>query len=165
MKQKLKEEIDKIDFFELAKQEKNPRKRIRLLAMGQVKRKKVRYEIAEMYQITTETIRKWVSGFLQHGLEALEEKPRKGRKRKLSSEREEEFRVEVERLQEQREGGRIRASDIQQMLEEKFAVKLAQPSIYHLLKRCRLSWISARSKHPKANKVEQEEFKKNSKRK
>ncbi|MDR2540198.1 MAG: winged helix-turn-helix domain-containing protein [Chlamydiales bacterium] len=59
--------------------------------------------------------------------------------------------MEVEKLQEQRQGGRVRASDVQQMLEEKFAVKWAQPSIYHLLKRCRLSWISAKTSKSKSS--------------
>lgn len=160
-KKKLQEKMSAINFFELAKKEKHPRVRIRLLAMGHVKRGTFRNEIAEMYQITTESIRSWVSKFLQNGIKGLKEGQRSGRKKKLPTEREEEFRKEVERLQEQRPGGRVRASDIQIMLKEKFSVEFAHPSVYHLLRRCRLSWISARSKHLRMNEFDQEEFKKN----
>ena len=56
-------------------------------------------------------------------------------------------------------------TDIQVLLKEKFSVDHALPSVYHVLERCGFSWISARSKHPKADPVVQEDFKKNSKKK
>ena len=93
------------------------------------------------------------------------EKRPAGDKRKLSSEREEEFRQQVEQLQGSLEGGRVRGQDVQVLLKEKFCVDHALPSVYHVLERCGLSWISARSKHPKSNPEAQEDFKKNSKKK
>jgi transposase len=102
---------------------------------------------------------------LTEGVEGLRDKTGKGRKRKLSPEREEEFRQQVEELQEEREGGRVRGQDVQVLLKEKFCIDHALPSVYHVLDRCGLSWISARSKHPKSDPAAQEEFKKNSKKK
>lgn len=157
--------LSKTDFFVLAKQEKHPRTRIRLLALGHVKNGTKKQNIAEMFQIHPITLRQWVRRFLKGGLPALQEGYRSGRRKRLQEDDEEKFRQEVEKLQENREGGRVRAADIQVLLKEKFSVDHALPSVYHLLERCGLSWISARSKHPKTDPIVQEDFKKNSKKK
>ncbi len=154
-----------IDFFQLAKQEPNPRIRIRLLALGNLQAGKTKKEVIGIFNISFPTLRKWVTRFAAEGIDGLKEKPGKGRKRKLSLEHEEEFRKEVELLQEQKEGGRIRGQDIQVLLKEKFCVDHALPSVYHVLKRCGMSWISSRSKHPKTSLEIQEDFKKKSRKK
>jgi len=154
-----------IDFFQLAKREPNPRTRIRFLALGHLKRGINKQEIAEMFQIVPASLRRWVLRFIAKGLQGLKEQPGKGRKKKLCKEQEEEFRQEVEKLQALREGGRVRGQDIQVLLTEKFGVNYALPSVYHVLERCGLSWISARSKHPKSDPMIQEDFKKNFKKK
>lgn len=56
-------------------------------------------------------------------------------------------------------------SYIQVLLKENFCVDHALPSVYHVLERCGLSWISARSKHPNSDPEAQEDFKKNFKKK
>lgn len=140
-----------VDFFQLARHEPHPRTRIRFLALGHLKAGKSKQEIAEMFQIVLITLRRWVLRFIAEGLDGLKEQPGKGRKKKLLAEKEEEFRQEVENLQTRREGGRIRGQDIQVLLKEKFSVDHALPSVYHVLERCGLSWISARSKHPKSD--------------
>ena len=155
----------KIDFFQLAKREPNPRTRIRFLALGHLKAGKSKQEVSEMFQIVLISLRRWVLRFIANGVNGLQEQPGKARKKKLSVEQEEEFRQEVEKLQTLRKGGRIRGQDIQILLKEKFCVDHALPSVYHVLERCGLSWISARSKHPKSDSVLQEDFKKNSKKK
>lgn len=45
-------------------------------------------------------------------------------------------------------------------MENKYGIKCSLKSAYNHLKRARLVWISARSKHPNANPDAQEEFKK-----
>ena len=165
---RLKDEIAKLsgtDFFQLAKKESDSKIRIRLLALGHLDAGKTKTEVAEMFQITFPTLREWLTRFIAEGIEGLKERTGKGRKRKLPPEREEEFRQQIEKLQENREGGRVRGQDIQVLLKEKFCVDHALPSVYHVLERCGLSWISARSKHPKSDVSAQEEFKKNSKKK
>lgn len=153
------------DFFQLAKREPHPRTRMRLLALGHLQAGKTKTEVIEMFQIVFPTLREWLMRFIAEGVQGLQEKPGKGRKRKLSAEHEEKFRQQVEELQESREGGRVRGQDVQVLLKEKFCVDHALPSVYHVLERCGLSWISARSKHPKSDPVAQEDFKKNSKKK
>lgn len=154
-----------IDFFQLAKKESHPKTHIRFLALGHLQSGKTKNEVAHMFQISLTALRKWLLRFLTGGVDGLRAKAGRGRKRKLLPEQEEEFRQQVEQLQENREGGRVRGQDVQVLLKEKFCIDHALPSVYHVLERCGLSWISARSKHPKSDPVAQEEFKKNSKRK
>jgi transposase len=153
------------NFFSLAKTEQHPRDRIRLLALGHVKNGTKKQSVAEMFQIHPITLRQWLRRFFHGGIAALKEGFRSGRKKKLPANQEAFFVQEVERLQETRKGGRIRAADIQVLLKEQFCVDYALPSVYHLLERCGLSWISARSKHPKSDPIAQEDFKKNSRQK
>lgn len=165
---KFQEEIAQLkgpNFFQLAKGEPHPRVRIRLIALGHLQSGKTKTEVTDMFQITFPTLRSWILRFIAEGLKGLKEKKRKGRKRKLSTLQEENFCQQVEELQQNRQGGRIRGQDIQVLLKEKFYADYALPSVYHVLERCGLSWISARSKHPKSNPHAQEEFKKNFKKK
>ena len=153
--------IQEVDFFQLAKQAVDSRMRIRLLALGHLRAGKLKREIISMFRISFPTLREWLVRFIAEGVAGLQDKSGKGRKRKLPTDQEEEFRKRVESLQEGREGGRVRGQDIQVLLKEQFYVDHALPSVYHVLKRCGLSWISARSKHPKSNPIIQEDFKKN----
>lgn len=165
---RLKDEVAKLsgtEFFQLAKKEPHPRTRIRLLTLGHLESGRTKTEVAAMFQVSFPTLRTWLVRFIAEGVEGLRDRDGKGRKRKLSSEREEDFRQQVEELQENREGGRVRGQDVQVLLKEKFCVDHALPSVYHVLERCGLSWISSRSKHPKSDPAAQEEFKKNSKKK
>lgn len=153
------------DFFQLAKREPHPRVRIRLLALGHLQSGKTKMEVADLFRITFPTLRAWILRFIAEGLNGLQEKKGKGRKRKLPSSQEENFRQQIEALQQTRSGGRIRGQDVQVLLKEKFCIDHALPSVYHVLERCGLSWISARSKHPKSDPQIQDDFKKNSRKK
>lgn len=153
------------DFFRLSTTEPHPRTRIRLLALGHLQSGKRKTEVVNMFQITFPTLRKWLLWFIEDKIQGLKEGQRSGRNKKLPLEKEEEFRQQVEALQEMRGGGRVRGQDIQILLKEKFSADYALKSVYDVLKRCGLSWISSRSKHPNSDPVLQEEFKKNSKKK
>ena len=161
-------ELDQLagtDFFQLAKRESHPRVRTRLLALGHLQSGKTKTAVIDMFRITFPTLRTWILQFIAEGIDGLRLRQGRGRKRKLSADQEENFRQQVEELQQARKGGRIRGQDVQVLLKEKFSVDHALPSIYHVLERCGLSWISARSKHPKSDPEAQEDFKKNSKKK
>ncbi len=158
-------QLNGTDFFQLAKQELHPRVRIRLLALGYLQSGKTKTEVANIFQITFPTLRSWILRFIAEGMNGLQEKKGKGRKRKLPCSQEENFRQQIEELQQNREGGRIRGQDVQVLLREKFYVDHALPSVYHVLERCGLSCISARSTHPKSDPQVQEDFKKNPRKK
>jgi transposase len=111
------------NFFSLAKTEQHPRDRIRLLALGHVKNGTKKQSVAEMFQIHPITLRQWLRWFFHGGIAALKEGFRSGRKKKLPANQEAFFVQEVERHQETRKGGRIRAADLQVLLKEQFCVE------------------------------------------
>ena len=68
----------KVNFFQLAKRDSNPRIRIRLLALGHLQIGKKKKEIIEMFQITLITLRRWVLRFTTQGINGLNERSGKG---------------------------------------------------------------------------------------
>lgn len=118
-------------------------------------------EVAEMLNYSRNSIMKWVEKFEQKGIETLlGTKPGRGRAARISSKLSTEFSEAVISLQANRNGGRVIGKDIVGMVQEKYAVKYSVSGIYKLLSRMGLSWVSARSIHPKADLEAQESFKK-----
>ena len=118
--------------------------------------------LAPLLGICRQTIGSWLSRLRDHGIDGLYDRPRSGAPTHLSREREVEFVQEVIELQNQREGGRLRGVDIRALLKEKYHCHYTEGSIYTLLKRLKLSWVTGRSMHPEANLQKQEAFKKTS---
>ncbi|MCK5354164.1 MAG: winged helix-turn-helix domain-containing protein [Methyloprofundus sp.] len=145
----------------LARQEKHSRTRIRWLAMAHLQEGREYHEIATFLCIKVGTIKLWLRKFKADGLDGLRESPRSGARRKLDTNQEPAFKKAVVSLQEKREGGRITGYDIQQLLEEQFQIECCLSSVYNLLSRLNLVWITVRSKHPKQSEAIQEDFKKN----
>lgn len=153
-------EIYSHDFAKLSRHEKNGRVRIRLLGLFHIQKGKSYQETADILQVANVAPKRWVKRLTQGGLSALQEQPGRGRKRKLKVISQEDFCRSVEQLQENRTGGRIRAKDIQGLLEKEFKVHYALSSVYHILHESNMSWITGRSQHPKADIIVQETFKK-----
>jgi transposase len=150
------------DFHSLAKTEPHPRTRIRFLGMAHLQDGLAYQEIATALRIPKITVQGWVQRFKTEGLDGLRESPRSGAKRKLAADQEAEFKDAVVRLQEQRSGGRITGHDIKALLEEQFQVICCLNSVYNLLARLNIVWITVRSKHPKQSQASQDTFKKTS---
>jgi transposase len=118
-------------------------------------------EVAKMLNYSRNSIIKWVERFEQEGIKTLlETKSGRGRVSQISSEFSTEFSEAVIFLQENRNGGRITGKDIVDMVQKKYGVQYSVSGIYKLLSRMGLSWVSARSIHPKADLEAQETFKK-----
>ncbi len=148
------------DFAALARTEQHARTRIRLLGMAHLKEGYLYREVARFLGVHLTTVQDWVQRFSAEGLDGLRESPRSGATRQLSSDQEEAFRIAVMALGEQREGGRITGKTIRTLLAEQFGVHCCLSSVYHLLHRLGLVWITARSKHPKQDQAVQDAFKK-----
>lgn len=146
----------------LAKNEAHARTRVRLLGMAHLKDGLSLNDIAKALRVHEATVHGWIQRFNAQGLDGIIESPRSGAKRKLAAEQEALFKAAVIGLQAQRSGGRITGHDIRVLLEEKFQVYCCLNSVYNLLARLGLVWISVRSKHPKQSQANQDNFKKNS---
>jgi transposase len=148
------------DFALHAKHEKKPLKRVKLLALEQIKKGNGYREVASMLGVHETAIKKWVIRVAADGLSGLEIKAGRGRKSKLDPSKIEEFKMAVQDLQKKRSGGRINVQDITEMANEKFGTSYTTKGMYDLLHRINMVWISARSKHPSHNAAAQEAFKK-----
>jgi transposase len=148
------------DFAALARTEKHARTRIRFLGMEHLNEGYLYREVAQFLGVHLTTVQDWVHRFSAEGLDGLRESPRSGATRKLSANREEAFKAAVMALGEQREGGRITGHTIRTLLAEQFGVHCCLNSVYNLLHRLGLVWITARSKHPKQDQAVQDAFKK-----
>ena len=110
-----------------------------------------------------QSVYKWLYRYKEGEVESLKDQGGRGRKNTLSDEQEEEFKIAVCELQEQREGGRVVGHDIKDILKNKFNVECTDSTVYKLLHKVGLSWISGRTYHPNKDLEAQETFKKTSK--
>lgn len=148
------------DNFEILYKEGGQRKHgIRLLAMWQLQKGASMTAVCSMLGKTQKTIRQWRNLYERGGLQALLSiRAGRGRKGRLPDRI--TFAHDIEELQAQRSGGRIRCQDIVEMICKKYQISYSQSGMYHVLHRFGFAWISARSKYPKHNPELIENFKK-----
>ena len=159
------EELHKHDFDKLARSEGSPSERRRFLAFAHIKDGKSFSEAARMVRVEPRTVITWVKNFREFGIEGLKQKKVSGAKRLISKEVEEMVSKAVDEMQKSRPGGRVRGRDIWEMVNKNYGISLSNGSLYRLLHRAGLSWITGRSQHPKTDLERQENFKKTLKKK
>jgi len=150
----------KYDFISISHREKNPRTRIRLLAMANLKDGIPLTKVALSLKVTYKTVSKWLREFEKSGIQGLRDKPRSGRKSKFRYEDSNNLKYDIMKLSEDKVGGSINGKDIQKLLKEKYNADYKLKSVYVLLHRIGMAWMSCRSKHPNSDIVKQENFKK-----
>ena len=148
------------NFTEIAKTEKNSRKKVRLLALAHAANGESYIDISNMLKVHYHTVRQWVQNFLNDGLDGLNEKKGRGTKALLSKDEELELLKAINVEYDNLNGGRLFGYDIQKMIYDKFGIKCSLSTVYNILHRAGLVWISARSKSPKVDLEAQEDFKK-----
>jgi transposase len=153
------------NFARLAKTEKNARQRIRWLAFAHILEGKSLSDTARIVKVLPRTVITWVSKFRKNGIDGLKEQRGRGRKRSIEEKDEEAIGVLVEEMQRKKEGGRIRGADVHKMIAVQYGINLSNGSLYRVLHRAGLSWITGRSRHPQADVAKQEGFKKTLKKK
>ena len=138
------------------------RGRMRCLAMFHLQQGKKMKEVSEIVQQSRVSIHKWLCWLNEEsGIEHLVGFVRgRGRHSKLSFVGSQDIISEIERLQADRDGGRVTGKDIQAMIQDNWGVSYTLSSVYTLLKRLNIVWITSRSHHPKADIAAQESFKK-----
>ena len=149
-----------IDFVALAKAEPKAKKRLRYLALAHFQQGHSRTEIAKFLKVGRNTVNKWVSNFLAHGLPGLEDKSSPGRPAQLSQTQLESLSRFIQKRSENEQGGRLTGMDIQRFIEQKFGVTYEISNIYRLLRMLGFAWITSRSKHPQQSQGAQDAFKK-----
>jgi len=154
-----------IDFLSLSKKEKKPRVRIRLLGLAHIKDGASYRKTAKMLKVSLVSVQNWANRFKKSGLKGLNDQEGSGCKPLFPQEKEEELKRLILEKQSKKSGGRLTGTDIKKIVNDDFGVKCALRTVYDLLHKIGLVWISSRSKHPKNDKKAQEDFKKNFKKK
>ena len=152
--------IQQYDFDKLAKTEGNARERRRFLAFAHIREGKTFTETAIAIRVKLRTLMNWIKQFKHEGIQGLKDKAGRGAKPFLPEEHRQAFRQAVLELQKNRVGGRIRGSDVLELMRMKYGVDPSLRTVYDTLKRAELVWITGRSIHPKADLEAQEAFKK-----
>lgn len=156
------EDVQRYDFDKLANTTGNARERRRFVAFAHMREGKTFTETAIAVRVKLRTLMNWVKKFKTERLEGLKDKPGRGAKPFLPEGHRAAFRQAVLELQEKKTGGRVRGSDVLELMKTKYGVDPSLRTVYDTLKRADLVWITGRSIHPKADLEAQEAFKKTS---
>lgn len=155
----LVQKIQDYDFKLEYKNERNPIIKIKFLALHHLQSGKLLKDVADIILYDESAIRRWVRSFIEFDYEGLIEREGRGKKPRLPCEQEEIFKIELDILHDEKNGGRVTVDDIQQLLLKKFDCNYSRSGIYTLLDRLNIVWITGRSKHPKHSPELIEEFK------
>ena len=155
----MKKTKDLILEIQTYKVERDARIKIKLLALDHLREGRLIDEVSNITRYDSKSIKSWLELFILFDYEGLIERAGRGRKPRLSSVEEENFKIELDNLQESRKGGRIVAFDVQGLLANKFDCCYSISGIYALLDRLNIVWISGRSKHPKQSQEAIDQYK------
>ena len=134
----------------------------RMLALALVLEGSSRAEAARHAGMDRQTLRDWVHRYNAGGLDALRDRPRSGRRPRLTPEQGAELATVVEQGPDPDRDGvvRWRRIDLQALIEARFAVRLHERTVGKVLRRLGFTRLSGRPRHPKADAAAQEAFKK-----
>jgi transposase len=148
------------EFRALARVERDPRKRVRLLALANVGDGMTVEQAARAGGMGRATLYRWLARERTGGAAALGDRPRSGRRRKLDTEQRAELKTWVLAGPEIERDGIVawRGGDVRAMVEQRFGVKLALSSTYRLLGELHLSALVPRPRHREADPAAQTAF-------
>lgn len=152
--------LNEHDFLKLSKAESKPRARVKLLILHQLSQNKSLEDIGKDFGYHPQSIGIIRKNYWLFGLKSIYDKPGRGRKSRLAEKDIEAFKQAIVEAGQQRGGGRLTATDIARIAKEDFNATYTPKGIYGLLHRIGMSWVSARSQHPKADPEVMETFKK-----
>jgi transposase len=134
----------------------------RMLALALVLEGSSRQEAARHAGMDRQTLRDWVHRYNEEGLAGLYDRPRSGRRPRLTPEQEAELAAAVDRGPDPGRDGvvRWRRVDLQALIEVRFAVHLHERSVGKVLRRLGFARLSVRPKHPLSDPAAQDTFKK-----
>jgi transposase len=151
--------IQEYDFKLEFKKERNPLIKIKLQALHHLQSGRMLKDVADIVLYDEKAVRSWIRAFVDFDYEGLIDKKGRGQKPRLPTDKEEDFKEELDKLYENKNGGRVKVDDIQAMLVDKFDCNYSASGVYTLLDRINIVWITGRSKHPKHSQDLIENFK------
>ena len=136
----------------------------RMLALALVLEGSSREAAARAAGMDRQTLRDWVHRYNAEGLAGLHDRPRSGRKPRLTPEQIGELDKVVEQGPDPGTDGvvRWRRVDLQAVIVQRFGVQLHERSVGKLLRRLGFARLSVRPQHPSSDPEAPEAFKKGS---
>src|SRR3954465_14345584 len=134
----------------------------RMLALALVLEGSSREDAARAAGMDRQTLRGAAHRHNAEGLAGLRDRPRSGRKPRLTAEQEAELVTAVERGPDPDRDGvvRWRRGGLRALIEARFAARLHERTVGKVLRRLGFARLSVRPRHPKADAAAQEAFKK-----
>lgn len=136
----------------------------RLLAIALVREGSSRAAAARAVGAERQALRDWVIRYNAEGLDGLKDRPKPGRRPRLS----EDNLAELDRLVDKGPDMaldkvvRWRCVDLKEVAEQRFGVRLSERSMARILRSRRFVRLSVRPQHPNTDEAAQEAFKKTS---
>jgi transposase len=155
----LVKKIQEYDFKLEYKHERNPIIKIKFLALHHLQSGMLLKDVADVILYDESAIRRWIRSFVDFDYEGLIDREGRGAKPRLPPAQEEIFKIELDILHDEKNGGRVTVDDIHALLYNKFDCNYSRSGIYTLLDRINIVWISGRSKHPQSSQEAIELFK------
>jgi len=149
------------ELMALAKSQSNSRlfRRIQAIALAQQG-----YSCPRILKITgacRRAVQSWVAKYNAHGIDGLKDKPRSGRRCKLTAAQLRRFQERIDAGVTQADGlASLNARAIRKILKREFHVLYSLTGVYELLHRLGYSCLMPRPRHENADPQEQERFKK-----
>ncbi len=113
--------------------------------------------VAEIYNISRETLMRWIRKFKEGGSSSFSVAKGRGRPSKLSEAQQLEIKNYIEK-----NGAELSSKKVQRYVEEKFGISISETTGYRFLRSSGFSYITPRPSHYKKDPQKQEEFKKKS---
>ena len=148
------------DYSQLAKKELNPKNKIRLLAMANIKDGMSLKDTAHVLKTPWHTIQTWLQNFRKEGITGLYIKMTKYKPSKITAEIKSWIGEFMKTLYSSNVGGSITGKELLSIVQKHFSLDCCLQTIYNALHSLNLSWVSCRSKHPKSDFEVQKLYKK-----
>src|SRR5271170_7169696 len=151
---------DLLRLQDLADRERNAFRRDRYRAVRLALQGKEAPDIADRLDRSRRSVQDWVYAYRDGGIDAIQPKPRPGRKPKLPREREGELKSRLDAGPRPDDGVcTLRGKDVVRILDQEFGVKYSLEGVYDLLERLNYSCLAPRPRHEKGNPAAQQQFK------
>jgi transposase len=129
------------NFEELSKQRGQQKHGVRLLALWKIQSGMSEEAVCQFMGKTHKTIRLWRRLYEAEGLESLLS-IRAGRGKKSRISHLASLKADIESLQNERSGGRVKCRDVIDMVARKHNIHYSPSGMYHVLHRLNFSWIT-----------------------
>jgi transposase len=151
------------DLDALARRERDPRVRVRLLAIRLVKLGQAATAAARNVGLGESQTCEWVKRFNEAGPAGLRDEKRAPRRSRLSPARIEEFKARVRAGARPEDGVSVlRGPDLHRILQQEFGAHVTLGGTYYILHKLGFSSLVPRPQHPQSDPAAQAAFKKSS---